>query len=451
MSSRRKRGTLSLKGQRRLHGTVRWGSIFLIFLPVFLSIAYVHRFGVSVVFWDQWEMVALFRKLDVGTLSFWDLWALHNEHRFFFPRIAMLAIGVVTGWNNVYEMYLIQGCLLLTLACLWFAFDIGKNHKLLFFVPIAFMVFTLRQSENMLWGYQITFAFAQTFSVLALLLLRASTLGKRKAPILLAAIASATFASFSAAQALFVWPAGLVQLLLSPLERGARRVLIAVWCSIGLLVWVVYFLGYDSDAAASPMGSPTLVARHFVTLLGNSLFLGNILFSQSAFAFANGLLLLGLALATVFLAVRHGDLGRYSFWFSLTVFSLLVIASIAAGRSGLGEENAMAPRYTTFTILATIGLYAGLVQLSLENKIRFAAALLGILLMVVVVNIPLSYRSGINKGFRNEAARMEAAQVLHTYESQPNERLKTLHNNPENVRRRAPILEELGYNVFSKP
>jgi hypothetical protein len=40
--------------------------------------------------------------------------------------------------------------------------------------------------------------------------------------------------------------------------------------------------------------------------------------------------------------------------------------------------------------------------------------------------------------------------VLSTYESQPDERLEVIHRRPETVKRRAIILEELGYNGFSE-
>jgi hypothetical protein len=48
---------------------------------------------------------------------------------------------------------------------------------LIFFVPVALLIFSFRQYENMLFGFQISFAFTQTFGVLALYLLSSSSRG----------------------------------------------------------------------------------------------------------------------------------------------------------------------------------------------------------------------------------------------------------------------------------
>jgi hypothetical protein len=70
----------------------------------------------------------------------------------------------------------------------------------------------------------------------------------------------------------------------------------------------------------------------------------------------------------------------------------------------------------------------------------------------ILLNAGISYRNGIEAGRVQEASRVRAAHVLETYESQPDARLAaTLYPRPETVRRRAPLLERLGYNVFSEP
>ena len=436
-----------------LASAVRWGSYLLILLPGILSIAYVHQFGVNVIFRDQWEMVSKFGLLSAGTLSFWELWEPHNVHRFLFPRIAMLALGTITEWNSVAEMYLILLCLFVTLGVLWLAFGTGYRWGPLLFVPVAFMVFTLNQSENMLWGYQITFAFTQTFSVLALYLLHLSGRGGKWQFAVPVALASGIVAAFSAIQGLLVWPAGLLQILISPLERRAKRVLAAAWSLTGIVVWVVFFVDYEprGEATSSPFGlltNPAAGAERFLSLLGNSLFLGNPLFGQRAFALANGLLLVGLAVVGLRLVYKDRKLGRYSFWVSLLAFSFLVLLSITAGRN---ESQVMAERFVTFSILVTISVYIVLAKLWTERKTRITSALLGVLLMVVLLNIPLSYKMGIEEGAQTKMEREEEALVLYTYESQSVEDLRILRRqNPESVRQLAPILENRGYNAFSE-
>ena len=436
-------------------GANAWVPYALILLPGVLSVAYVHAFGVNVVFRDQWEMVRYFEQLSNSNLSFSAVWEPHNEHRFFFPRIAMLALGTITEWNNVAEMYLIQLCLFATLAGLWLAFGTGSRSGPLLFVPVAFMVFTLSQSQNMLWGYQITFAFTQTFSVLALLFLHLSGRGGKWKFTFPIALTSGTVAAFSAIQGLLVWPAGLLQILIAPLEKRVKGILIAAWGSTGTVVWVAYFVDYEPDVVSSPFGlltNPVAGVGRFLSLLGDSLYLGYVPFlTQRDFAFANGLLVLGLAVTALLLVYKYAELGKYSFWLSLLAFSFLVLLSMTLGRSESGGDSVSASRYVTFSVLAAIGVYAMLVKLWTERKTRFTTALLGIFLTLILLNIPFSYLRGIGTGVAIRTDREEAAFVLRTYESQSNESLRTLRRSPESVRRLASVLEDLGYNVFSEP
>jgi hypothetical protein len=69
----------------------------------------------------------------------------------------------------------------------------------------------------------------------------------------------------------------------------------------------------------------------------------------------------------------------------------------------------------------------------------------------VLLSAGISYQNGIEVGRAQEASRERVAYVLKTYRSQPDAHLADLYPRPETVRRRAPLLERLGYNVFSQP
>ncbi|MGH3147439.1 MAG: hypothetical protein ACRDTR_16710, partial [Rubrobacter sp.] len=341
---------------------LRWLPYLLILLPAALSLAFVGAFGVNVVVRDQWEMVRLFAELASGTLSFGDLWATHNEHQFFFPRIAMLVLGTLSDWNNLAEMYLIQVCLLVTLAILFLAFrrDVGSNRPFLF-VPVAFLILSFRQWSNMLWGYQLTFALTLLSSVLSLFFLRTATLawqaGRRGSggAAFVAALSGATVAAGSSIQGLLVWPAGLLPLLAARLTASEKAVFTGIWTSAGVGVWSAYFLGYEahlgSDSSLpNPLADPALGVGFFLSLLGNSLT------SRPGGALACGLLLVVLAAAVAILARRARTVADYSFWLSLVALSFLILLAITAGRGG-GTEGALASRYTTFSLIAVASLY----------------------------------------------------------------------------------------------
>ena len=175
----------------------------------------------------------------------------------FFPEGVELLVGSITRYDNVAEMFLIQGCFLGTLVVL--LLDFRDNVKiqsprlvLFLFVPVALLIFSLRQYKDMLFGFQINFAFAEVFGVLALFLLY--LLGRRidfRRLAFVAALASATVASYSVLPGLFVWPAGLLQLFLGPLEKPRKRAFFVLWGLVGISVWVVYFIGWVEPDSSS--------------------------------------------------------------------------------------------------------------------------------------------------------------------------------------------------------
>jgi hypothetical protein len=419
-------------------------------LPATLAFLYVRAFGVSVVFSDAWSMVRLFDKWSSGRLRLSDLFNQHNEHRMFFPEGVELLVGSITKYDNVAEIYLVLVCFLATLVCLLIAFRDNVRSWPFFFVPVSFLIFSFRQHENMLWGYQISFAFAQTFGVLALFLLYVAGRKSFKKLAFVAALGSGTVAAFSTAQGLFVWPAGLLQLLISPVERPTKRIFATVWGLVGLGEWVAYFVDYEKPGGTPSLSyileHPVSGGQYYLSLLGGSLFW------RLDFAFAGGLLLAGLALVSLFLIYKERKFGEYSFWIALLLFSLLILASITYGRSGFGLGQALVSRYTSFSILAAVSVYAMLTKLAFERRFNTDTVLLVAFSGVVLLSIAISYWEGIEIGSKERVFRERAAFVLSTYETQPDEALtESLHPRAAFVRERAPVLQRLGYNVFSEP
>jgi ABC-2 type transport system permease protein len=426
-------------------------SYLLIFLPATLSFLYVRAFGVDVPIGDTWTMVPFFDKLSSGTLTFSSLWHQHMEHRVFFPRIAMLLLGSITSFNNVAIMYLIQSCFLVTLIAILLAFKANTRANLLLFVPIAFLIFSLGQYWNMLVAWSLTFVFVQTFAVLAFYLIYISSrtgFGKRA---LSAALVSGTVATFSSAQGLLVWPAGLLQLLIAPVERSTKKILVGIWGVAGLVEWIVYF--YDWNIPDFQMAhhseryfldNPNLGIDYFLTALGSSLI------RLQTVALMSGLLLICLVAATLFLVYRAGLLGECSFWITLISFSFLFLGSIMVGRSGMGLENALSSKYPTFTVLAVIGAYVILIKLALEQRTRIIYALLSCLTALIIVSVPISYMVGIDAGKAFNARTERAAYIISNYETKPDGALTIVNRAAWRVREWAPILERLNYTVFAR-
>ena len=434
-------------GQGTFGRSRRLAAVVVLSVPPALGFLYVWVFGVNVVYGDEWRLAMLFDKPSLARL-----WVQLNEHRIFIPKVVIFSLGSLTKWNTVVEMYVTQILLLTTLFVLLVAFDgsIRSRWKPVLVAPVAFLVFSLRQGATMLMGLLMQFVLVLTFAVLAFYFLRIVGRNTSRRLLFPAALACATLASLSSAQGLLVWPVGLVQLLLCQPGRRAKWILLGAWSLLGVAEWLVYFLNYHIPAhtAANPPADlvvgPLYFLWFFLTELGSSLS-----WWQEP-AFATGLLLLVLVGASIFLVIRQGGLAEYSFWTSLLLFSFLVVLAVTVGRAERGIDQALVSRYTTYSILGVVSLYAMLAKLHFESKSHSTAILFGTLLIVVMLTLPVTYAGGVKLGISTEATREKAAAVLATYESRPDRQLTSLNPNPQLVRKRAPILQKLHYNVFSE-
>lgn len=426
-----------------------WVSGLLVLSPVVLGLFYVRLFGVDVPHYDSWSMVPLFEKLAAGTLTTEDLFSQHNEHRIFFPRLAMLSLGVLTAFDNVAVMYLIQGCLGATLVALLLAFRSSVGTNLLYFVPVPFLVFSWGQVWNLLQAFQVTLVFAQAFSVLALYSLYVAGRRGLRSFASAGAVLSGAVATFSAAPGLLVWPAGLLLILLLPSRGRTRAHLAGVWGLAGLAAWALYFRGYDqpaNTAARYQSLDPLASSEFFFSALGSALF------REQGLALVAGMALAALLAASLYFAREDGRSGDLSFWISLLSFSLLTLAATTLARGGSGIWDATNPKYVTFSVLAVVAGYAMLVRHALERRRLLDAVTLGALTLLVAASIPYTYARGYDRGVNLERAKERAALVLATYETQPDEVLvEYFRNRPEVSRGRASVLQELGYSVFSEP
>ncbi len=475
----------SSQGLQTPRTMIRVFCYLLALLPAVLGFLYVHAFGVNLVYADSWALVGSFARLSSGTLSMVDLLVLHQEHWILFPHIAMLLLGTLTEWNSVAEMYLTQTCLLGTLVCFLLAFRDNTKTKPAFksaffplsMVPISLLVFSFVQHQNMLGGFGVTFVFAQTFGVLALYLLYVSRHDRLRTIVFIMALVSATVASFSSVPGLCVWPAGLLQLFISPLAKPTKRVFVVLWGLAGLAVWIAYFIQYASkNSSPAPQGKepvsvlsvlahPLAGIEYFLNLLGSGLFEHRtVLFGSISPLFVAGLLLACLALISLLMALKDGrGLSEYSFWISLIVWSSFILAFIVVGRLAQQElelQQGLAryahSRYTSYSILAIVGIYGLLATATFGMRSSAKTVLLILLSGSVLLSAGIAYSRGIEVGREVKENRERGAYVLSTYRSQPDDvfskrELFARRKGAEVIKPRAAILERLGYSVFADP
>lgn len=409
-------------------------------LPVFLSFNYVHRFGVDLPYLDDWELVPLIDRWLGGTVRLEELFAPHNEHRIFWPRLAMLAV-VRWGQYDLRALMFASWALLSATTALLLWEHVGTFGRtrgaLLLWVPLAWLLLSPRQYENLLWGWQIQFFLCTaSFSASMVSLHRAQRAWK----LALAAVLGGV-CSFTIAAGLGVWPAGAALLMLQ--RRGWRWV--AAWGVAGVAAIAAYLRGFDPNPHHGDptylLSRPLAGGRFLLAALGAP-------FSHDAGgAIAAGAVLIGLG-AVVLIAWRRGALDRDRAVLAapFALFALAFLAMLAVGRGQSGDEAALASRYTSISVFAALAVHRGCLAITWE---RVRPALGGVLLCLSASCVSAFFVRSYREGFDSKAAATRLAAVLRDHRNRSDEELQRLYPVAAVVRERALILERHRLSVFA--
>jgi hypothetical protein len=426
-----------------------WVLLLLCLIPVFLAANFIWRFGVDVPEWDQWELVPLLRSLRSGHLTVQEIFAQHNEHRILFPRVLMLVLATLTRWDTRAEMWLGWGLLV------GLGIALALEHRRAFgwtrearwlFAPVPWLVFTLNQSHNLLWGWQMQIFLAAASCVWSLVCLERGGWAWLSLAALLGLVSSQSFAA-----GLCVWPAGLVLLALERVDRRQRYLRLASWVGCAVVAVGLYFHGYAQpqyhpDTAAA-VKHPGLALRFFAAGMGSSL--GGP--SEGRLSTAIGLCLIAVLLAALALSRwRALDPSRARFGLALGLFAAFTCALTTIGRLGYasGPDDvtaAIASRYTTLTVLGVVGAYR--CALSCRGPLVRAALAGGILSLVLVgtyLALDTQFRSGAVTRRDKRADRATLLNYSHASAAD----LSKLYPHPDIVRERAEDLRSLRTSVF---
>ena len=425
-------------------------------LPSLLLAYIIWTLGVNVVYLDEWEMIPIMQKFKIGTLAFSDLFLQQNDHRIPFAKIAMLAIGRLTGYNTTAEMFF--GWILICLSTLLIfrvfrnRFSLTSNPRFaLAFMPASLLLFSLCQYEATLWGFEAC-EYLMCFAVVATFYLIEKS---RRIDIAFAlCVLSAIVASFSFfVVGLIVWPVAMVQVIVSE-RRDLRKA--GILCVFGLISFVAYFYRYSRNPNSELsyfLTAPLTVGRYFFALVGAPF--SNVIFPSSDTSVAT---VFGFVIAVigVFLIVQvlrnkprlgNGD----GIWFSLVVFVGLCSLGNAAGRSTWTIANALASRYTPVTILGIVGLYLFALSISKSSPTRSRRIAAHALLAIILLGLAVSSNAAWQASQNYSQSREMDAYVLKTYNIQSDESIANyLFPWAGPLRERAQFLEENKLNVFSE-
>jgi ABC-2 type transport system permease protein len=421
------------------------GAILLIIPPI-LCLLYIWKYGFNVIYWDEWEFVPYFQHFFMGQLTFSDLFSLHNEHRIFFPRIIFLVDAVLFHYYTKYISYLSWLSLVIILFMLYRMFaSYVKNKKLavIELIPVAFILFTFKQWESILFGLTIC-SYLSVFGFIAAIYLLDKT--DRINFTFLSAILFGVISTYSYSIGLLTWPLGLLFLLISKTQNRSR--LSIGWSLVGVLAISVYFYGFHLNPAHPsvlyPMAHPDM-AIEFLLVNISSLF---------AFTVNSGLVIGGILfvlLTAVFVIILKNNLvKKYSLPIILILFSLGSTGLLLIGRSGFGVDAGLTSRYIHYTLFTVIGLYLILVDL-LNNKTynqKLNKAMFIVLISMIAYGVIAGYAIGIQKGENVKKTNDVDRYILVNYKSMADDQLERLYPNADVLKERIKIAEQYRLNVF---
>jgi len=320
------------------------------------GVAFAAQFWRVLPYYDQWAVVATYRRLAEGTGSLLDLLAPHNEHRLPFTKLAFVVdFAVFRGRLVLVQPLLIVGQLGLGVAVgLVASRGYGAQARLLAAVAGAAWLVAPVQIDNLVdpfllqWGACGLLALASFYWTAQL----AEPMPDGRATRIALAAAAVALAPFSSANGLAVPPLAVFMAFVLPVPRAAR---IALTAAAALSV-AGFFVGYappPSDPAYRPVLSSPEGLLAFARYV--AAFLGSIDQHHPDNAIAVGAAGLAAYVALVgvlLLALRSKRIDPSTA--ALAMLATMAVATAVMtglGRAGAGPLQAMSWRYVTWSVL----------------------------------------------------------------------------------------------------
>jgi hypothetical protein len=283
-----------------------------------------------------------------------DLWSQHSEHRLFFPRIIMIALARLTGWDISYELAV--NVLLGTAIFLVLVYQLKKTASSVgargstWLIPIlSVIVFSLMQWENWLWGWQIQ-VFLNVLAVVGGIVLLARPVFTW--PRFLGALMMGLVATFSFANGMAYWPVGLVTILLllfgSSDQRRTFRLAAVIWAVVGSAVIWFYLTGYQKPSYHPSVWvivqEPFVFLRYEVTYL-----FAPVAPNLFTFLLTFPALIACCYFSWLLIRARYIQFPILLPYVAMTLYVLVSAFMTGVGRAGFGAGQAGQSRYVTIS------------------------------------------------------------------------------------------------------
>jgi hypothetical protein len=369
--------------------------IFSVLLPGIVAFGILYRQALPLPYQDDFGTVLAFaadydQLPSFTTKALYTATAQSNEYKLGFEHSIVAAEIEVTRHLNFAFLTALGDLFLLPLAyLLWRTYqeDEGQedesylNRRLLAFLPISFLFFSLTYWENLNWTTTgLTNIPVIFFSLLAIYFLLPKKRSEPTRARLLLACLAAALAAFTSANGFLLGPVGL--LILLPRRAYARSL---VWCASFVLPLAAYLYHYTRVVHPADVGSYFTRPLFFLAFLG----CGAIPFRWPAAVLGIVILrILWLALRTRF------DQGNpVAVYFTVWIVATAVLVAWVRG----AVSFAVGGRYSIYSILVLIFCYSFLSQYLPDrwpkfNRRRFYIAALMLAVGICVLADIHAYR-----------------------------------------------------------
>ena len=336
------------------------GAVVALAIPPAVVLHLICTKGVNVPYFDEWSLVPLVLKSQVGAVAWFDLWQQHNEHRIVSVRLITLLLLPFTRFNLVSHMLVAFAMALGSLMFLWralrwtFPTD-STRFRLSTLVVVSVFVFSLVQWEA--WIYSMPALQSQLTTLCAAVAVWALSRWPGQARALVVCGGAALVSTTALASGVVLWCAAIVTIVVQRRQRGepVRRVVVA-GAGVCVAILAAFFSAYNRPAGhpdpIAALGSPFDLLYYVAAYLGLPLAYGR---RDEAVAGIGGL---AFAVSTTLLALMVMAIRRTPArsaqaaapWLALWLYSVAVAFLTAAGRAGLGLAT-LAPRYAASAAL----------------------------------------------------------------------------------------------------
>lgn len=407
----------------------------VLFIPFLVSLVIIYFFSVGIFYQDEWNLSLFFSQMDMGNYS--SIWSLHNEHRLVLPKI-IFYLNNSLGFSTSTIMYLSQILQFFTFLLIVYGINqqesiYGNNKSNLIILFTGLFIFSIVQSDNILWGFQI-----QWYLCLLGTIIFIYGITQYRYFITLTGLIIA-YLSFS--NWVILIPLVFIHIAYCIfIFRQYNWVKFYFHFSLILFMIMILFL-YLYNGASDKGGligklisSPFGFLEYFLAILGGP-FSVNLLSSKIL-----GFIFLVI---TLFLLIKnYQDKKLKSFSILIIIWLIISSALISLARFEHGAIQALVPRFYTFTLIGWAVLLYSLFNLYFNNKL-FKKAILAFAFIL----ISISYAKGfllINEDFRVKKAGLDCYRAKFIKKgSEDSNCLKLLFPSPDYLSKMHIVLEKL--------